>query len=105
MQTQSFDPLSEHPLYADSAAIQQREIELERIQNLSNEDIDSDYEEADEELLEDILQAKSSNSKLSQLSKHRLLDPIYVYMQYHIWPSVHFSLYARGIVTPAHTLA
>ena len=53
----------EHPLYADSAAIQQREIELERIQNLSNEDIDSEYEEADEELLEDILQAKSSNSK------------------------------------------
>ena len=52
----------DHPLYADSAAIQQREAEREQIQNLSDEEIFSDYEESDEELLEDILRAKSDHS-------------------------------------------
>lgn len=52
----------DHPLFADPTAIKQRKIELERIQNLSDEDIFSDYEESDEELLEDILRAKSEYS-------------------------------------------
>jgi len=52
----------DHPLYADPLAIQQREIERERIQHLSDEEIDSEFDECDEELLEDILRAKSNNS-------------------------------------------
>jgi len=52
----------DHPLFADPTAIKQREIERERIQHLSDEDIFSDYEESDEELLEDILRAKSDHS-------------------------------------------
>ena len=52
----------DHPLYADPTAIRQREIELERIQNLSDEEIDSEFAECAEELLEDILWAKSKNT-------------------------------------------
>lgn len=52
----------DHPLYADPLAIKQREIEHERIQNLHEDEIDSDFDECDQELLEDIVRAKSDNS-------------------------------------------
>ena len=52
----------DHPLYADPSAIQQREIERERIQSLSDEEIDPDFEEGDHELVEELLQAKSDLS-------------------------------------------
>lgn len=52
----------DHPLYADPTAIRQREIELERIQNLSDEEIDADFDEGDQELVEALLQAKSDHS-------------------------------------------
>ena len=52
----------DHPLYADPLAIQQREIERERIQSLSDEEIDPDFEEGDHELVEELLQAKSDLS-------------------------------------------
>ena len=49
----------DHPLYADPLAIQQREIEQERIQSLSDEEIDPDFEEGE---FKDIIRAKSNNS-------------------------------------------
>ena len=52
----------DHPLYADPTAIQQRETERERIQNCSDEELESEFDECDEELLEDILRAKSNNA-------------------------------------------
>jgi len=52
----------DHPLYADPLAIKQREIEHERIQNLSDEEIDADFDEGDVEVLEDILRVKSDHS-------------------------------------------
>jgi hypothetical protein len=52
----------DHPLYADPLATQQREIEQERIQNLSDEEIDPDFDEYEQEVLEDIIRAKSNNS-------------------------------------------
>ena len=52
----------DHSLYADPAVMRQKEVEREQMQNLSDEEIFTDYEESDEELLEDILRAKSDHS-------------------------------------------
>ncbi len=55
----------DHPLYADPTAIQQREVERERIQNLSPEErMEELYDPndiTDEEMME-LMVAKSTNS-------------------------------------------
>ena len=59
----------DHPLYADPAVMQQREMERERIQNLSPEErmeelLGPDYIDDDEEWME-LMEAKSINSGVS----------------------------------------